>query len=229
MWFLQLRRIFFATLVAMCAICIPFGTSLAQNDNLPVISQVTIEPETTQFGLDGIDFTDPQRPFDTSSSMDIFEPQQNELDPAFRGLDFQYTTPDYRNIEMSFAARSGYGFNHQGELNSQYQSRMLRIGRNLTRENFSEPAWYFFVADEDEALIWDPGSQSAFGGRSSRFALQDQVELGDMQVGVAYDWMGWQTTFSYVEREVGTQVGHQSYYTDDSFVGVTVTYRHEAP
>lgn len=232
MWFFHLRRLFCAALAALCITAIPFGTSLAQEENLPIVSQVTIDPETSSVGYDGISFDDPFNPSFRvpGAPLDILAPnQQNELDPAFRGVDLRYTTPDFRSIEMSFAARSGYGFTNQGELNTQYQSRMFRIGRNLERQNFAEPAWYFFIADEDEALIWDPGVNSAFNTRDSRFALQDQVELGDMQIGVAYDWNGWQTSLSYVEREVGAQVGHTSYYQDESFVGLTVTYRHQAP
>ncbi len=231
MWILHLKRIFLATLVVMCATTLPLATSLAEEENLPVVSTVEITPEPITEPIYGVSFEDPfQRRFPTTMLDIPYEDARNEpTNPLFRGVDLSYTSPDVQNIEFSLAARSGYGFNHDGSLNGQYQSRELRIGRNLERRNFAEPSWYFFVADEDEALIWDPNVTSTFGSNGSRFGLQDQVELGDLQVGVAYDWNGWQTSFSYVEREVGAHVGHQSYYADENFVGITITYQHQSP
>lgn len=227
MWFFQLKRIFLSALVVLLATALP-ATSLAQEENLPVVSEYVPPSEP----IYGVSFYDDQT-YNFSPNSPLNFPYTGariqNTDPLFRGLDLAYTSPDFRDIEFSFAARSGYGFNTQGNLNGQYQSRELRIGRNLERTNFAEPSWYFFIADEDEALIWDPNVTDTFGSQGSRFALQDQVEIGDLQVGVAYDWNGWQTSFSYMERKVGTQVGHTSYYQDQNFVGVTVTYRHQAP
>lgn len=226
MWIFRLKRIFLTALITMLAAALP-ATSLAEQENLPVIS-VSESPSTS---ITGVSFEDPQYNFRFDGpALDLpYTDRFQGHDPLFRGLDFSYSSPDIQDYGVRFAARSGYGFTNDGDLNSQYQSRELRFGRNLDRRNFAEPSWYFFVADEDEALIWDPNVTSTFGAAGTAFALRDQVEIGDMQVGVAYDWMGWQSTFSYFERKVGTQVGHESYYEDQNFVGVTLTYRHQAP
>lgn len=228
MWIFRLKRIFLTALVVLLGSALPLATSLAQEENQPVISvsQAPTEP------IYGVNFDDPE--YDLRFDGPTFDIPYSEQrtqghDALFRGLDLAYTSPEIRDIGLRFAARSGYGFTNDGNLNSQYQSRELRIGRNLERRDFSQPSWYLFVADEDEALIWDPNVTSTFGGNGARFNLQDQVEIGDMQVGIAYDWNGWQTSLSYIERKVGTQIGHESYYTDQDFVGVTLTYRHQAP
>jgi hypothetical protein len=88
------------------------------------------------------------------------------------------------------------------------------------------PTWYMFVASEDEALIWRPGGQrSAFGGRSAGFALQDRVEIGDIQAGVTYEAFGVQASLAYVERKISVNVGRDSFSTEERFAGVTVTLR----
>jgi len=93
-------------------------------------------------------------------------------------------------------------------------------------EPSATPTWYLFAASEDEALIWRPGMQNEFGASDSGFALQDRVEIGDMQAGVTYEANGWQTSLAYVEREISTQSGSRSYSEDQRFVGLTVTMRH---
>lgn len=223
MWFKHIWYIFLSLAVVALGITFPLTNTLAEEENLPVISETVVIPNY----VSGVILDDP--------SDDLFPmrygPLSNEqlpIDPTFRGLNLRYATPEYNNIGLQFAARSGYGFTRDGELNSRYQSRELRIG-NVTQRAIGRPAWYFFVADEDEALIWDPGVTSVFGTQGSEFALRDQVEIGDLQVGVAYEYNGWQTTFSYVEREVGARVGAQHWSQDENFVGVTVTYQHQAP
>jgi hypothetical protein len=84
---------------------------------------------------------------------------------------------------------------------------------------------YAFVASDNDALTWRPGARSEFGGRGSAFALQEQVEVGDMSAGVTYERNGVQASLAYVEREESTQVGAESFSQDQSFTGVTVTMR----
>lgn len=222
---LGLKKLVSAVVIAVVASAGFVAMSMAQEQNLPVVSSLEIT-RPIEGPMTGVNFDDPHH-FDPTLPYDTFSLRPN--DPLFRGLDLSYTTPEFRDVEMRFSARSGYGFTTDGRLNSEYQSRELRIGRNIDRNDFSRPAWYLFVADENEALIWDPNVVSAFGRSGSEFSLQDQVEIGDLQVGVAYDWNGIQTTFSYVEREIGTNMGSRSYYEDENFVGFTFTYRHNAP
>ena len=90
----------------------------------------------------------------------------------------------------------------------------------------AEPTWYFFAASEDEALTWRPGARSDFGSSGgASFALQDRVEIGDMQAGVTYERYGMQASLAYVEREFTVVSGSQSFTQDDSFAGLTITMR----
>jgi hypothetical protein len=84
--------------------------------------------------------------------------------------------------------------------------------------------WYIFAASDDEAVTWRPGSQRDAAGGAA-FALQDHVEIGDMQAGVTVETRGVQASLAYVERQVSTHVGTQGFSQDESFAGLTVTMR----
>src|SRR5690606_22057848 len=131
---------------------------------------------------------------------------------------------------VSFAQRGGLGFNAHGDVERHSRGSELRLGRGLRElprdEPSAEPKWYFFAASEDEALGWRPGVRTEFGGSGSSFALQERVEIGDMQVGVTYERAGWQASLAYVEREVSVRSGHQTYSQDEDFAGFTLTMRH---
>jgi hypothetical protein len=100
----------------------------------------------------------------------------------------------------------------------------LRIGQNLVQHRDPSHARgssvYAFVSSDDEALTWRPG-----GHPGGSLAMQDQVEVGDRAAGVTYEHNGVQTSLAYVEREVHTRVGANTYSTDENFAGVTVTLR----
>jgi hypothetical protein len=105
----------------------------------------------------------------------------------------------------------------------------LRLGRGLGGYRrdapSSEPVWYFFAASEDEALTWRPGVRNAFGGTGASFALQDQVEIGDIQAGITYERNGLQASLAYVEREISVTSGARTFTQDEAFAGVTLTMR----
>jgi hypothetical protein len=134
-----------------------------------------------------------------------------------------------RGFDVAFAQRGGLGFNQAGDLERESRSSELRLGRGLRMQRdapSSSPKWYFFAASEDEALIWRPGIRTEFGGSDGGFALQDRVEIGDLQAGVTYEANGWQASLAYVEREVSVRAGNQTYSADEDFAGFTLTMRH---
>ena len=59
----------------------------------------------------------------------------------------------------------------------------------------------------------------------TEFALQDRVEIGDVQAGVTYEVYGIQTSLAYVQRKMRTRVGANTYVQDENFAGITVTMR----
>ncbi len=104
----------------------------------------------------------------------------------------------------------------------------VRIGRGIVDQRGARAngdSTYVFVASDQDALTWRPGARSDFGGRGSSVQLQDQVEVGDLAAGLAFERNGVQTSLAYVEREESTRVGNQSFSQDQSFTGVTVTVR----
>jgi hypothetical protein len=166
--------------------------------------------------------------------------------PRFSGFNPTAVSPreqqDYRRYEvavvagsaagfdLAFAQRGGVGFNENGDINRESRSSELRLGRGLRDMPRDEPSagpkWYFFAASEDEALIWRPGMRSEFGASGGGFALQDRVEIGDLQAGVTYEANGWQASLAYVEREISVRAGNENYTADENFAGITLTMRH---
>jgi len=131
-------------------------------------------------------------------------------------------------LDISIAQRASLGANTNGDLDRRGRGSELRVGQGLVesrREGGRRNSTYVFVASDDEALTWQPGARNEFGGSGSSFALQDQVEVGDLAAGVTWEREGVQTSLAYVEREESTRVGNQTFSQDQSFAGVTVTMR----
>lgn len=131
-------------------------------------------------------------------------------------------------FNVSAAQRGRLGFDASGDIARESRSAELRLGRGLTglRDDAAPTeSWYVFVASEDEALIWRPGQRNAFGGAEGGFALQDRVEIGDLQAGVTYEIYGIQASLAYVERTINVSVGTDNFTTEERFAGITLTLR----
>jgi hypothetical protein len=155
--------------------------------------------------------------------------RQDDNDRNDRGFEVALTARGAAGFDVSAAQSRRFGFDEAGDVARESRSAEFRLGRGLQglRDSDSRaPSWYVFVASEDEALIWRPGGQrNAFGGSSSGFALQDRVEIGDLQAGITYEVYGLQASLAYVEREISVQVGRESVSLEERFAGVTLTLR----
>ena len=201
-----------------------------------------VGPSTSYVGVDGANFADPSAAFSDRFQLDIspgrearfasFAPDQARDRSRARNRDYEVSViaDAGHGVDVAFAQRGGLGFNAQGDVERQSRASEVRLGRGLRSMRDDEPSatsrWYLFAASEDEALIWAPGSRSEFGASDGGFALQDRVEIGDMQAGVTYEANGWQTSLAYVEREISARTGARTYNQDERFVGLTVTMRH---
>lgn len=199
-------------------------------------------PTTSFVGVSGVNFADPSEAFGNRFDLSIRqgdEPRFARLAPVqpsardtdnYRRYEVALIASAPRGFDVAFAQRGGLSFNANGDLERQSRSSELRLGRglrNMPRDTPSgEPKWYFFAASEDEALIWQPGMRTEFGGSDGGFALQDRVEIGDIQAGVTYEANGWQASLAYVEREVSVQAGNRTYTEDQDFAALTLTMRH---
>jgi hypothetical protein len=194
----------------------------------------------TSFAVDGISFSDPDNAFQQDRfSIDVGFGEANRFGNLGQGgakiadnrrdLEVSLIARDVRGFDVAFAERRGYGFNDEGDVTRETRASELRLGNGLGVER-DQPSqvgrWYVFAASEDEALVWQPGTRSEFGGAGNSFSLQDRVEVGDLQAGITYELNGFQTSLAYVERETYTQVGMQGFSREENFTGVTLTYRH---
>ena len=184
-----------------------------------------------------ISFTDPDAPIN-GAALDLSV--RDDATPRFPAIDRSAPAgaTDQRRVELELAAggagapidisiaqRASLGVDRNGDLDRQGRGSELRVGRGLVDERGARNSTYVFVASDNEALTWQPGNRSEFGGRASSFSMQDRVEVGDLAAGVTWERDGVQTSLAYVEREQSTQVGNQTYTQDESFAGVTVTVR----
>jgi hypothetical protein len=201
-----------------------------------------VEQGSTSYAIEGVDLADPSQTFASRFQLNSNNAERGrftslaptDTSPAersnARGYELRFTAPGMSGLNVSFAQRGGVGFNDQGDIERQSRASELRLGRGLgtdTNEPSAEPRWYFFAASEDEALTWRPGARSSFGDSGGRsLALQDRVEMGDMQAGITYERYGIQASLAYVEREFTFTSGTQSFTQDDSFAGLTITMRH---
>jgi hypothetical protein len=201
-----------------------------------------VGPTASFVGADGVNFADPSEAFGNRFDVSISQgdgPRFTNLAPAqpsrrdddnYRRYEVALIASAPRGFDLAFAQRGGLGFNANGDLERESRSSELRLGRGLREMRRDAPSaapkWYFFAASEDEALIWQPGMRSEFGNSDGGFALQDRVEIGDMQAGVTYESNGWQASLAYVEREVSVQAGNRTYTEDQNFAAVTLTMRH---
>lgn len=199
-----------------------------------------VGPGAALVGIDGISLADPADAFSDRFQVNFNEAAEARfasLAPATE----RRRSDDYRRYELelvtgaggfdvSFAQRAGIGFNNRGDVDRESRSSELRLGRGLRdmprQAPSPQPRWYIFAASEDEALTWQPGGRSEFGLSSPSFALQDRVEIGDIQAGITYEQNGWQASLAYVEREISVRSGSRTFSQDQDFTGITLTMRH---
>jgi hypothetical protein len=186
-----------------------------------------------------VNFADPNALASETPALDLsvrddvavrFTPTNNRELPEAQGprrLELELAAGgDNSPVDVAVAQRASLGSDSNGDVDRQGSGSELRIGRGLVGERSANQAGvYVFVASDNEALTWQPGARTEFGGRGDAFALQERVEVGDMSAGVTYERNGIQASLAYVEREESTQVGNESFSQDQSFTGITVTMR----
>jgi hypothetical protein len=200
-----------------------------------------VGPGAAYVGADDVSFSDQREGFGLPFDLSIREadsPRFSAFTPTARtssdsdryGYEVSLVASAPRGFDVAFAQRGDVGFNADGDIERERRGSELRLGRGLREmprdQPSREPRWYIFAASEDEALIWRPNARNDVGSSGASFALQDRVEIGDMQAGVTYEANGWQASLAYVEREWSLHTGARTFRQDESFAGVTLTMRH---
>lgn len=130
-------------------------------------------------------------------------------------------------VDVAFAQRATMGINEDGDINRQGRGSEVRIGRGLVEERVPTPgrsSTYAFIASDNEALTWSPGARA--NGAGPTFGLmEDRVEMGDLSAGVTWERGSVQASIAYVEREISTTVGRESFAQNENFAGFTLTMR----
>jgi hypothetical protein len=108
------------------------------------------------------------------------------------------------------------------------QGTEVRIGQGLgiSQDNRHLPyhsGWYLFAASDGRAVTWTPASDPSRPGGALR--LENGVQIGDIQAGVAMSRGALQTSFSVVKRTVKSFVGPFRTSADGSFAGITLSWR----
>jgi len=143
-----------------------------------------------------------------------------------------------RPLEFSLAKTAGMfdiGVAHRTLSNESFgktvtgQGAEVRIGQGLAlRESQGDSAkregWYLFAASDGRALTWTPNNDPRSPDRNMR--LQNSAEIGDIQAGLAMQHGELQTSLSLVKRTVKNWIGPFKTSADDSFAGVTFSFKH---
>ncbi|MBL8531396.1 MAG: hypothetical protein JNK94_06650 [Hyphomonadaceae bacterium] len=153
---------------------------------------------------------------------------QSETAEAPRRYEYQLAAQGgERGVDVAIAQRATMGVNEDGDINRQGRGSEVRIGRGLVEERAPTPgrsSTYVFVASDNEALTWSPGAR-ANGGGATFGLMEDRVEMGDVSAGVTWERGTVQASIAYVEREISTTVGRESFSQNENFAGFTLTMR----
>lgn len=205
----------------------------AQDATTPALDQAASTDSQIEAGQ--VDFTDHQTVLRRSTVAVRSDVAQRfgpttatvEAPQTPRRVEVEFAAGD-GDLDVAFAQRASIG-GEDGDVNRHGRGSEVRIGRGLVQQDESEnergSSTYMFVASDNEALTWQPGQRSEFGGQGPSLQLQDRVTVGDMSVGVTYEQNGVQASLAYVERSESTTVGTQTFSQDESFTGLTVTMR----
>jgi hypothetical protein len=133
-------------------------------------------------------------------------------------------------LDVSYSQRASVGFNSNGDLDRSSHGHEVRLGRRIGdrlqsalglreihgRNSWDNPTWYFFASSDDSTVSF----------RGGRLTLQDQVDVGDMQVGLTMERGPLQASIAYIERETTLQTWRKNYKFDQAFTGISVRWRH---
>ncbi len=143
-------------------------------------------------------------------------------------MEVQFATSTRFNVDVGVAHRQT-SVQTAGQL-MEGRGAEVRLGQNLDRlaPEFEAPdpsraAWYFFAATDGRALTWTPNSDPSDPNRNLR--VQDRAEIGDVQAGLTMQKKGVQASLAVVQRTVKTQVGPWKKSADESFAGLTLTWK----
>lgn len=211
-----------------------FGTAPALDEQADALPQ--------QSALEGIHLTEgePGQRGLSLSWRDDAAPRYSEVAGGRSGALFN-DNGERRNYEVAFAApgvaggldiavaqRASVTVDRNGDIGRAGAGAELRLGRNLGDivrpwRQQREGSWYVFLASDGQALTWT--AENALPGQRG-LRLQDRVTIGDTQIGVSYERWGVQTSFALTQREVSYTNAAHGWSEDESFAGVTLTWRH---
>ncbi|MET0182682.1 MAG: hypothetical protein ABW199_07340 [Caulobacterales bacterium] len=132
-------------------------------------------------------------------------------------------------VDVSVTQRRTMRVSREGDIEQTGGGFEVRVKRQLqgmvdgfvtdwTPSNWDRPSWFFFVADDDEAISWRPGARNLGGGLHYE---EDRIQVGESQAGIGLEAGGIQAALSYVQRDVEGKYGSG----EENFTGVTLTWR----
>lgn len=140
-------------------------------------------------------------------------------------MEFSVAAPTSLNVDVGFARRRV-----DSETPGAYvtgSGSEVRIGQGLAKalegKDIDRHGWYLFAASDGRALTWTPSNNPARADRGMR--LENAVEIGDIQAGVAMSAGALKTSLSVVKRTVKNWIGPYKTEADESFAGLTLSYK----
>lgn len=157
-----------------------------------------------------------------------FSPETSFSEGATPGVEMQLSAATPFNLDVGVARRQV-----SGQRSSEFTEgggTEVRLGQNLSRlaPEFKNPdsgktAWYLFAASDGRALTWMPSADVSDPNRNLR--VQDRAEIGEAQAGLTMQKNGMQASLALVQRTVKTRIGPFKQSKDESFAGLTLTWK----
>jgi hypothetical protein len=142
-------------------------------------------------------------------------------------VEFSVSAPTALNIDVGFARR-GMDTETPGAYITGSGAE-IRVGQGLSLKKLASgqeidhKGWYLFAASDGRALTWTPANDPATPNRGMH--LENTVEIGDVQAGVAMNAGPMRTSLSVVKRTVKSYIGPYKHSADDSFAGFTFSWK----
>lgn len=184
------------------------------------VDEPNLEPQPS-VGFNVRDHAEPR-----FQNLNQFSPQQIAEGEQPRAMELELSAPhDLTGIPVDFsiAQRASFGAGEEGDINRHSRGAEVRVGALGDPDSGmsqDDSRVYMFAASDDEALVWHPGQENNRG-----FALQDRVEIGDIQAGVTYERGPMQASVAYIQREISANAGRSSFSDNENFAAFTFTMR----
>lgn len=144
----------------------------------------------------------------------------NDIQALDLGYELDFAKADgFKGIDLSLTPRAGVSYDEDSS--SALVGALLKIGDNLAAgpNSTDSNTWYFFAGADAQALSYD--ENGLLNDYEGRFALQDDLIVGDAQAGLGYRLGDADLSLTYLRR----QAIAEDYKFEEDAAALSLTWR----